>query len=617
MNTSQHSMIVSPNGSFDFSVQKMPVFKEMKKQDWVLWGYSSDFEDREWNNKQPEYYEWLYNSSSKHRAIINRKLLFIEGQGVKPNDKGLQFDEKVELRSFAFKWNESELTRQLTKNWLINGWFAYEVIPDKGLKKIQPHYVNSGKLRVSKPEYDAQGRQKDPVFYYTCDWNARKPKDNPDFTIFHVWKWGEETIDKNKRYIVVQSDDPEKPYPVPEYTAAVPYIAADYEVGNFVYNNTKNGFNGAYLVNFKNGTPDDEQKAQINQQFKAWFSGSDNAGETMLNFMEDDDSGIEVIPLGANGQDDRYINLNQQIRDEIFSGHTVSPAMVGLKGESGFANNADELRVEVENFQEYYVRGKQQILERHINAIKTFNGVKGELYIQRLDPIQPQPTETELAEILTVNERRERAGYEPTEEVLQRESKQLVVQMSKEDQDTEIIKFLSTCGVLDDEVEVLDSRELFAKSIEDAEAQSMKFNLESSILTLLLGGHSLKDIRDSLGLSEKELNDKLASMRERGVINEDNVPQEEPDEVFVVYKYEKRNDVSGASILPTTRPFCRNLVTLSKVKSWTLQDIKRMNNGMGLDVFTSRGGWYTLPGTDTSVPYCRHVWKQMLIRRKK
>lgn len=612
MSTSQHSMIVSPTGMF--SVQKMPVFKEERNYDWVLWGFPEDLMDRKkWKNNQPAYYEWLYNSSSKHRAIINRKCLFIEGKGVTPIDKGLNLEEQIALRSFSFKYNDSEFVKQITKNWLNNGWFTYEVIPDKGLKNIEAHYINSGCIRVSKPEYD-NGREKDPVYYYTKDWTTRRPEDNPDFTVFHLWKWGEETIDKSKRYIVVQSDAPENPYPLPEYTAAVPYIAADFEVGNFVYNNTTNGFNGAYLVNFYNGEPTEEQKADINRDFQAFFQGSDNAGKPMLNFADDKESGIEIIPLGANGQDDRYVNLNEQIRDEIFAGHTVSPAMVGLKGEGGFANNADELRVEVENFQEYYVRGKQQVIERHLNAIRSFNGIKGEVYIQRLDPIQPQPTETELAEILTVDERRERAGYEPLEEVQVSQTKQITINLSKDDQ---IVGFLATCGIEDDNLEFLESKELCAFSIEDAEEQEYSFlsATENALIRLLLANPSLspKRLGKLLNLSPEQVTDSINSLKESGVINEEgNVVQEPDDEVFVVYKYVERAD--APPLKGESRPFCKNLLTLSRIKSWTLDDIKRMNNGMGLDVFTSRGGWYNNNGRIT--PYCRHVWQQRLVRRK-
>ena len=44
-----------------------------------------------------------------------------------------------------------------------------------------------------------------------------------------------------------------KEYPLPNYVAGVPYIAADYEVANYVLNNTKHGYSGGTIWNFTMG----------------------------------------------------------------------------------------------------------------------------------------------------------------------------------------------------------------------------------------------------------------------------------------------------------------------------------------------------------------------------
>jgi hypothetical protein len=72
---------------------------------------------------------------------------------------------------------------------------------------------------------------------------------------------------------------------------------------------------------------------------------------------------------------------------------------------------------------------------------------------------------------------------------------------------------------------------------------------------------------------------------------------------------------SGPDIKDTTRDFCANLIRLSRIKRWTLEDIKRMNNGQGLDVFRSGGGYWNDNGNIK--PHCRHAFKMQLVRRKK
>jgi len=598
-----------------FDAHKQPVFKEEKRFKWVLWG-----NDKEYKNNQPAYYDWLYNSSSKHRAILNRKNLFITGKGWKADDFGSGAEDKLEIRAFAAKLEDAEFTRKIAKNFTEFNGFAYEVIFDKAGKKIMPHYINFGNLRRSKIEYDAQGREKDPVYYYTADWSARKPEENKDFTIFKPFDWETGGTD---RQIVYYSADEDCAYPLPEYTAAVPYIAADYEVGNFTYNNTKNGFAGSYLVNFYNGEPSNEQKSKIEKAWKKSKHGSDNAGDPILSFNEDKDSGVEVTPLPANGQDDRYINLNNQIREEIFSGHTVDPVVVGLKGESGFNNNADEKRIAIEDFQTYYVRGKQMIIEQHVNAVKTFNEIRGKLTIERLDPLQAEVSEAELAAILTTNERRLRAGYEEVEDgdIIAKETNTFI-QLSK---DEKIIQAFSECGTLDENFTFLGKKELFALNTEDAEKQATTMlhdfatKKENTLLDVLKNNPeaTTKELAELLDVTEKEIDQMLLNLIDEGLIDEEKNVVRDEEEVFVVYKYAKRSDVSGGDVIDTTRDFCKSLVVQSKFKSWTLQDIKLMNNGMGLDVFTSRGGWYTIPGTDRHVPFCRHVFEAHLVRKKK
>lgn len=656
--------LMNDNGEmYQMSAHKQPTFKELKNKEWILWGYSSDYDDKEWNNRQPDYYEWLYNSSSKHRTIVNKKVAFICGQGLYVDDNSLSNIEKVEAKVFAAKINDSELIKKLTLNLTKIGGFCFEVIADKAGQKIEPHYINIKNVRRSKVEYDEQGRKKDCVYYYTCDWAARKPEENPDFTTFYEWKW-DERPDNNKRYLVYYSEDEENLYPIPEYTASVPYIAADYEISNFTYNNVKNGFSAGWLVNFYNGEPKEEEKAEIAGYWKHRLHGSDNSGEPVLAFNDIGVDGVNITPLNPNGQDDRFINLNKQIREEIFSGHAVDPVVVGLEGNNGFNNNADEKRTATEDFQAFYVRGKQAVLEQYVNAIRLYNEIKGNLKIRRLAPLNPQFTSSEIMQIATLDEVRDMNGLAKSkteanvvadalgtisplvatkvlETMTPAEIRSIVglntssngVQVKDPTKtiekeftsDDKIIGFLSGCGIKDEELQVISSHELFAKDIEDAEAQEQGFlsSLEIIILKLLMGNPALTldTIAKSVKRPVSEIEPVYNDLIERGLIDEDGVTEEgegelnEEPEIFTVYKYALRSDVSGGDIIDTTRDFCKRLVRLSRTTSWTLEDIKRMNNGMGLDVFRSRGGWRTLPDGN-HVPFCRHIWKAEVVRRK-
>ncbi len=52
---------------------------------------------------------------------------------------------------------------------------------------------------------------------------------------------------------------------------------------------------------------------------------------------------------------------------------------------------------------------------------------------------------------------------------------------------------------------------------------------------------------------------------------------------------------------------------IAQNKLWTRSDIEELSNEVGWNVWTMRGGWYRLPGTEISIPYCRHIWKQHIV----
>jgi predicted transcriptional regulator len=85
-------------------------------------------------------------------------------------------------------------------------------------------------------------------------------------------------------------------------------------------------------------------------------------------------------------------------------------------------------------------------------------------------------------------------------------------------------------------------------------------------------------------------------------------------EILIRYAYKWKAGFSNADIR-TSRPFCKYLVGAKKV--YSMSEIQQMSARLGYDVFERGGGWYTLPGTNTHSPSCRHEWKSMIVTRKK
>ena len=79
------------------------------------------------------------------------------------------------------------------------------------------------------------------------------------------------------------------------------------------------------------------------------------------------------------------------------------------------------------------------------------------------------------------------------------------------------------------------------------------------------------------------------------------------------YSYELAPGFKG-EIIDTTRYFCEKMVRSNKL--FSRAEIDQISAQLGYNVWEMRGGWYRKPGTDVSVPKCRHIWMSHIVKRK-
>lgn len=617
----------------EFGKVNLPELKTENNVQWVVFGT-----DPEWYNQYPQYIDYLSKTSPKNGAILKAKTRYVYGRGWEVEKTGLSVSEIIEVQSFLAKANQGKVTKKNIGDHQKHGGFCAEMIPSVDGKVWTPKYLPFRFVRIAPTQYNEDKSEKPAVYWYTRDWSKKaKAKENKDFTEFHPFPWDKKEIDKGKRYIVYYKDDEydNDTYPLPNYIQGIPYIDADAEVGNFVKHNVKNGFSAGLLVNFFNGDPDDDQKAEIQEMWDKAKHGTDNAGAAILAFNEQSDQGVKVEQIAPNGQDDRYVNLNNQIRDEIFTAHTVSPLVVGMKGDNGFSNNADEKRQSKEDFIEDYAIPQQEPHNEFMNAVLRFNEIKGIVKLSRIPMTKPK---VELAKLFEVADRSEirsiyrEMGFDLKEtkdeaQPVQQALKELNIKFSKE-QDSEIIQAFSECGTEDEKYICFDSRPLHATDLFDARNQAGAFKhefaskIESAVLKIIQSEPNItpKGIADLLNETPKVISDIVSQLESNGLVENGQLTEAgktelDENQIFVVYKYALRPDaepLKGGE----SREFCQKMMELSQTRSWTLDDIQTISNRVGYDVFARRGGWYTLPDTNTHLPYCRHFWNQRLVRSK-
>jgi DNA-binding MarR family transcriptional regulator len=598
---------------FNFEANKPPVFKEERGKDYIVYGTESP-----WKNLYPNYLVELYNTSGKHNSIVNGKTNYISGRGWKVDQTVRTLEDKVKLENFInHPGNDSlfELTKKIVKDNELFGGYALEVIVTKDGKGLIINHIDFGDIRVGVEE---------DTYFYTSDWASRKPTSNEDFETLTSFPFDGSAV-RGERYICYyKSYRPNlKEYPLPNYVAGVPYIAADYEVANYVLNNTKHGYSGGTIWNFHNGQPTQEAQAYIKKQIKNKHHGSNNAGEPVIIFDDGKDKGVEIISTNPNGQDDKFINLNQQIQDEIFTAHGVDASVFIKTVDTGFSNNADELRVAIEAMNSSYIEPNQIMYEKLFNDFVVLLGMPSGLKIEKIAPIKVQLSESTIVSVLTTDEIRELAGYKPLEKPLEKKTEQV---FSNEDR---IWIELANKGYYDDEVELVSEKFLDYNPFDFADIGA----IDSQIIDILSNEPKtpLNELASTVGETEAEVQQRINRLVKNGLLDVQKTQikvtdegEEEVTEIITVYKYVKRPD--APALKTESRDFCRRMVALSRDKSWTYEEINDArfpggkgsgNNAQGTDVFTKRGGWYTNPNTGTRTPFCRHIWSSRTVRVKK
>ena len=139
------------------------------------------------------------------------------------------------------------------------------------------------------------------------------------------------------------------------------------------------------------------------------------------------------------------------------------------------------------------------------------------------------------------------------------------------------------------------------------------------------------EISKALNIEVQEVNEIIQILQDINALDKNFIPTEEAEttiqvpeeEIFVVYEYalsptlERRGE---PTLKDTSRAFCIQMIALGRM--YTLDQLKMLRNGFGdtgMDIFTKRGGWYTVPGSSPAIhrPFCRHVWNQKVVRIKR
>jgi len=207
-----------------------------------------------------------------------------------------------------------------------------------------------------------------------------------------------------------------------------------------------------------------------------------------------------------------------------------------------------------------------------------------------------------------------------------------------------ILMALMSCGRIEDKstYTILKREKVNFKSSVDAlkyERQIMKFadaliitvqELDNAVLNALKGNPSMSinelvsvtqsefyKIEQSIArLIDKELlTDSVSGFKPTAKALEKKTEPIESDEIYTIYKYEVNEDKPSLRPGGKSRTFCVKM--LAKKHEYDFEELDRMTNDLGTNVWDYRGGYYNNPSTGQIDPDCRHLWMAETRLRKK
>ena len=374
----------------NLSGYQAPKVIEDKRKDWVRYVDSDTGES---------YFSSLidkYLGSPTNSRCINGISDMIYGRGLDATDS----QEKPEMYAKMKLLFKPSCMRKVVNDYKLLGQAAVQVVYNANKSKIlQVLHFPMETLQAEKAN-----KGKVEAYYYHPDWDFIKPNDKPKrIPSFGCGAKGELI----ELYIFKPYKSGFYYYSPVDYNGCLQYCELEEEVSNYHINNIRNGLQPSLMVNFNNGIPNEETQELIERRLYEKFGGSSNTGKFVLNFNESAEEAATIEPIHLPDAHAQYQFLADEAREKIMLGHgIVSPILLGIKDNTGFGNNAEELRTASILMDNIVIRPFQQGIIDGLNEILAFNEIYLNLYFITLQPIEF----TELENISTKVKREEETG---------------------------------------------------------------------------------------------------------------------------------------------------------------------------------------------------------------
>ena len=544
-----------------------PEIIEVKNRDWVQYGADNN------------YFQFLidrYNGSPTNNACINGISQAIYGKGLNATDSSSKPSEYAQMITLL----KPDMVQKVSYDLKLMGQAAIQVVYSKDRTKIAMcEHFPIETLRAEKADEngDITG------YYYWNDWTTIKPSDKP----LRIPAYG-----TSKENIEIYYIKPYKAgfyyYSPVDYQGGLQYSELEEEISNYHLNNILNGLAPSMLINFNNGTPNQEQRELIEQRIAQKFSGSSNAGKFILAFNDNKESQAEITPVQLSDAHQQYQFLSTESQSKILVSHrVVSPMLLGIKDSTGLGNNADEIKTASLLMDNTVIRPFQELLINCFDKLLAYNDIALNLYFITLQPLEFTEVDRDIQDDEDIEEE---TGVEM--------EKLCDVSLSKDNDDevaTELISLgedidLETWEVID-EIDVdYDNEDKYDAIVDVLNSENeKKATTLSKIINLVSTGRAYPNARSS---QDEKIKENFFKVR---------------------YYYFPKNNAGGKTNSP--RAFCKAMVSANKL--YRKEDIIRMTDR------PVNAGWGPKGDSETYSIWkykgggnCHHSWRRLTFKSK-
>ena len=360
------------NVSFvNLSSYTTPEIVETKNKEWIEFGSDNNF------------FNFLIdkaNGSATNSACINSISQMIYGKGLSATDSARRPEQYARMISL-FKKDD---LRKFAYDLKLSGQCAIQVIYSRDKKTIEKvEHLPIETLRAEKCGADDKQVQ---AYYYFPKWEDIKPSDKP----LRIPAFGVSDTPKPIEILYVKPYEAGMYYySTPDYIGGIQYCELEIEVSNYHINNVRNGLSPSMMINFNNGVPDEETQVLTENKIKQKYQGTSRAGTPIIAFNDNKESAATIEAIQLSDAHNQYQFISDEAQGKILISHRiVSPMLLGIKDNSGFGNNAEELKDSSILMNNMVIAPFQDLLIDAFDKILSFNNISLNLYFKTLQPLQ-------------------------------------------------------------------------------------------------------------------------------------------------------------------------------------------------------------------------------------